>query len=263
MRFEFVVLDGVGWVILYAFRWSHSDCPLPPTQYNTYNQSTATGPVPPLARAIAYTPQPFLASVTPLIEAGLAQSFPLQPQGRWSCCDVGCGSGRDAIWLAKRGLWSVRAVDRLGKCLAKVQQLSARHGVERNVACEEAVIKTGVVVSSSPYPPSEEQEHMSFEQREYDLVVVVRFLERDFYGALRRMVRPKGGYILFVSFLDRSKEGIVYESPKDPRRLLQPGELAREFGVREQGFEVVKDEVWPLPDGRHVSAFLGRRVEGV
>lgn len=157
-------------------------------------------------------------------------------------------------------------MDRLPKCLAKVRQLSGRHGVERHVLCEEAVIKSGVVVSSGPYDERGGSSgsgsmagHVSFEQQQYDLVVVVRFLEREFYDALRNMVRPDGGYILFVSFLDRSAEGIVYESPKDPKRLLQPGELARVFGQEEAGWEAVRDEILALPDGRFVSAFLGRR----
>lgn len=171
------------------------------------------------------------------------------------------------MWLAKRGCWTVRAVDRLPKCLAKVRQLSERHGVERLVLCEEAVIKNGVVVSSAPYDERGSSSsgsgsmggHVSFEQEQYDLVVVVRFLEREFNDALRNMVRPDGGYILFVSFLDRSAEGIVYESPKDPKRLLQPGELARVFGQEGEGWEAVRDENLALPDGRFVSAFLGRR----
>ncbi len=243
--------------------------------------------MPPLARAIAYTPQPFLASVISTIEAGLAEAFPLatategeeeqqvqqeqeeqEQRTRWACCDVGCGSGRDAVWLAKRGLWSVRAVDRLPKCLARVCQLAERHGVRGRVACEEAVIKAGAAVSSRPYPLSasvgEESGHFlgRFDQGQYHLVVVVRFLEREFFGTLREMVRPGGGYLLFVSFLDRSGDGIVYESPKDPRRLLQPGELAKVFGEGAEGlggFDVVRDEVCPLPDGRFVSAVLTRR----
>jgi tellurite methyltransferase len=235
--------------------------------------------VPPIARPIAYTPQPFLAQVISLVEASLSSSSTEEEeeeeeeggmgQRRWTCCDVGCGSGRDAVWLAKRGRWTVRAVDRLPKCLARARQLGARHGVEGHVECEEAVIKAGVVVSSSPYPapPSSRGEedtaaaaaaHVSFDQQQYDLVVVIRFLEREFFGALKRMVRPAGGHVLFVSFLDRSEDGIVYESPKDPRRLLQPGELARVFG-EEDGFEVVRDEVCRLPDGRFVNALLARR----
>jgi SAM-dependent methyltransferase len=43
--------------------------------------------------------------------------------------DVGCGSGRDAVYLAKRG-WRVTAVDFVEKALASAEQRAAREGVE-------------------------------------------------------------------------------------------------------------------------------------
>jgi len=43
--------------------------------------------------------------------------------------DVGCGSGRDAVYLAKRG-WQVTAVDNVDKALAGARQRSAEEGVE-------------------------------------------------------------------------------------------------------------------------------------
>ena len=43
--------------------------------------------------------------------------------------DVGCGSGRDAIYLAKRG-WQVTAVDAVEKALAAARQRAAIEGVE-------------------------------------------------------------------------------------------------------------------------------------
>ena len=217
----------------------------------------------PIDRVVAYTPQPFLASQIEAIEAGLAKHRPLCGEGegttaegtgaqRWQCCDVGCGSGRDAVWLAKRGRWLVRAVDRLPRCLDRARALGLRHGVADHILCEEATIKSGVVVSS---PARSQEEGTSFQERQYDLVVVVRFLERAFNDALAKMVRP-GGFLLFVSFV--AMEGVVYESPKDPRRLLERGELSRVFGPDGHGLEVVRDEVRSLSDGRFVSAFLAQ-----
>jgi 2-polyprenyl-3-methyl-5-hydroxy-6-metoxy-1,4-benzoquinol methylase len=46
--------------------------------------------------------------------------------------DVGCGSGRDAIYLAKRG-WRVTAVDFVDKALATAKQRVAEEGVEGGV----------------------------------------------------------------------------------------------------------------------------------
>jgi SAM-dependent methyltransferase len=43
--------------------------------------------------------------------------------------DVGCGSGRDAVYLAKRG-WRVTAVDFVEKALASAEQRAAKEGVE-------------------------------------------------------------------------------------------------------------------------------------
>jgi SAM-dependent methyltransferase len=43
--------------------------------------------------------------------------------------DVGCGSGRDAVYLAKRG-WQVTAVDSVEKALASARQRAAEEGVE-------------------------------------------------------------------------------------------------------------------------------------
>ena len=43
--------------------------------------------------------------------------------------DVGCGSGRDAVYLAKQG-WSVTAVDSVDKALASARRRAAEEGVE-------------------------------------------------------------------------------------------------------------------------------------
>ena len=43
--------------------------------------------------------------------------------------DVGCGSGRDAVYLAKRG-WRVTAVDFVEKALTSAEQRAAQEGVK-------------------------------------------------------------------------------------------------------------------------------------
>ncbi len=49
------------------------------------------------------------------------------PPGR--ALDVGCGTGRDAVYLAKRG-WQVTAVDIIDKAIAKARQRAAHEDVE-------------------------------------------------------------------------------------------------------------------------------------
>src|SRR6266705_6723700 len=49
------------------------------------------------------------------------------PPGR--ALDVGCGTGRDAVYLAKRG-WQVTAVDIVDTAIARARQRAAHEGVE-------------------------------------------------------------------------------------------------------------------------------------
>lgn len=49
------------------------------------------------------------------------------PAGR--ALDVGCGTGRDAVFLAKRG-WQVTGVDAVEKALDKARRRAAKEGVE-------------------------------------------------------------------------------------------------------------------------------------
>ena len=59
-------------------------------------------------------------------EQVLAGPHPLPP-GR--ALDVGCGSGRDAVYLAKRG-WQVTAVDLVDAAIARARQRAAQEGVD-------------------------------------------------------------------------------------------------------------------------------------
>lgn len=227
-----------------------------------------SGAVGPRDRHILYTPNPFLASCIDYMEEALTAAAPPSPPSTsplpaspvpvaadsvLTCCDVGCGAGRDAVWLAKRGRgWKVRCMDRLPRCLDRVQRLAARHGVTDVVDIEASVIRGAKVVKSSASP--------SFETQQYDLVLAIRFLEREFFPAMGAMVRPGGGFLLFVSFVAR-EDGVPYEHPKDPRKVLEHGELARVFGPEGgMGFEMVEDRLEILSDGRVLSAFLARRV---
>lgn len=213
----------------------------------------AAGTVAPRDRLVSYTPNGFLAAQIDEIEQGLSTTR----SPPFTVCDVGCGAGRDCVFLAKRGTWRVRAVDHLPRSLDRIHRLAARHGVSDVVDCEASSIKGAHVVSSST-KTLETLAASTFEMCQYDLVLVIRFLERDFFPALRAMVKPGGGFLLFVSFVAR-EDGVPYDHPKDPKKVLEPGELRRAFGEAE-GFVVVQDDVEALPDGRFVSAFLARRL---
>ena len=59
------------------------------------------GPMKCFDMPIVFTPNPFLASRMDVIEKGLGIGG--HSNKRAACCDIGCGSGRDSIWICKRG----------------------------------------------------------------------------------------------------------------------------------------------------------------
>src|SRR5690606_23725725 len=84
----------------------------------------------------------------------------------------------------------------------------------------------------------------------FDLVCVVRFLHRPLFAALRRAVKP-GGLIVYRTY---TTDHLRFEGgPRDPRFLLEPGELLREFA----GWRVLRyEEEWR---GRGTAALLARK----
>ncbi len=125
------------------------------------------------------------------------------PRGR--ALDVASGDGRHACYLARRG-WRVEAVDFARAGLAQLAAAARRDGLA--VAALQADLET------FPLP-----------RGRYDLVVNVRYLQRNLLAALKRALVP-GGTIVFETFL-RDQQQLGH--PKNPVFLLERGELADRF----------------------------------
>jgi len=125
----------------------------------------------------------------------------LPPGGR--ALDVACGTGRHARFLAALGL-RVVAVD---VDVAGVADLAGSERVEVRQADLE----------SAPWP---------FADGGFDAVVVTNYLHRPLLGDLARALAP-GGVLLYATFAAGNER---YGRPRDPRFLLQPGELLEAFG---------------------------------
>ena len=137
-----------------------------------------------------------------LVEA--LKSHPL-PEGR-AALDLASGSGRNAVYLALEG-WDATAVDVLPDALERVRDLAARSGVG---------VHTARIDLTFPG---------ALDELRADLVVVVRYLERTLFGPLQRVLRP-GGLLVYETFTtDQAEVG----HPRNPRFLLQPGELRTAF----------------------------------
>lgn len=164
------------------------------------------------ARAVLWQP----ASVLVRHEARLPR--------RGRALDIACGSGRNAAWLAARGL-ATWGVDVLPDALVRARAL-ARGALELDSAAAmfpRAPMAFTCADATRPLP---------FAPRSFDLVTGFRYLERSLFSRVADLVVP-GGFLAWETFSSRA--------PKDthPRRAafrLAPGEL--DSLCRAAGFEV-------------------------
>lgn len=117
--------------------------------------------------------------------------------------DVASGSGRNAFWLAARGLTTL-AVDRDAD---KVEAIR-RTAEERRLLLRAEVVDLEANVVSGLTGT-------------FDLIVVVHYLHRPLFPALRDALRP-GGVLVYETF---TRAQALRGKPTNPAFLLEPGEL--------------------------------------
>lgn len=153
------------------------------------------------SRARLWEPHPWLADALGLIEGSWGTL-----NGR-RAVDLASGTGRDAVYLALRGL-DVEAVDILPDALQRADHLAARYA---------AKLRTRIV-------DLEKNNFLDTEQ--FDLVVVFNYLQRSLFDNIRSTIRP-GGFAVVEAFLVAQRER--FGKPARDAHLLQPGELSRLF----------------------------------
>jgi SAM-dependent methyltransferase len=181
-------------LVIHALRAAgHADVRHLPEESWREHLAEETGPP---ARARLWEPSRALAEALAGVEP---------PRGR-TALDLACGAGRNAVYLALQG-WAATAVDILPDALDRVRDLAARSGVEVHT------LRLDLEFAGA------------LDDLSADLVVVVRYLERTLFGPLKRAVRP-GGLLVYETFTtDQAELG----HPRNPRFLLQPGELRGAF----------------------------------
>ncbi len=150
--------------------------------------------------------------------------------------DIGCGAGRDLIYLAMHG-WQMTGVDVRLEMLEKAQALAMRQQVfittwQRD--CEQLVDPFADLADAS-----------------VGLINVARYLHRPLFPVIRRLLAPKG-YLIYHTFMQGCE---AFGSPKNPRFLLAPDELSMTFS----DYQILLDEVITLADGRPMAAFIARK----
>ena len=161
----------------------------------------------------------------------LERHAPLLP-GAGRALDVACGRGRNALWLAARGL-TVDAVDRDADAIAALQAAA----LDRGLAVHARVVD---LESGIPDIPA----------AAYDVIVVTHYLHRPLFPALVAALTP-GGLLVYETF---TRAQALRGKPTNPAFLLEPGELRRLV----QPLEIVAEREGEF-EGRDVSAVVARR----
>ncbi len=147
--------------------------------------------------------------------------------------DLGCGEGRNAVWLAERG-WQVTGVDFSEVGLAKAEKLAEERGL--SVELTLADLREYV-----PTPGA------------FELVAVLYLQvpahERRVLHARAASAVAPGGLLLVVGH-DSTNLADGYGGPKDPAVLFTPDEVAAELpGLRVERAERVRRPVASLEGG--------------
>jgi tellurite methyltransferase len=117
--------------------------------------------------------------------------------------DVASGSGRNAIWLAARGLQTL-ALDRSPSSVAEIRAAASR--LDLPLHAEVVDLET---------------EGATFPVSAFDVVIVVHYLHRALFPALKAALRP-GGILVYETF---TRAQAQRGRPTNPAFLLEPGEL--------------------------------------
>lgn len=158
--------------------------------------------------------------------------LPLADKQRADVLDIGCGGGRDAIYLAKQRM-NVMAIDHEAKVLKRSKKLAALSGANVKFKCCD--------IKKDNCLPAQK----------FDVITVVRFLNRELYPYIVESLKP-GGVIVFQTFV----EGVeAFGSPKNPNFILNKGELSEVFS----GFTTIVDRIENLDDGRPVVCFIAQK----
>ena len=161
----------------------------------------------------------------------LVDHAPLLPRDG-TALDVASGRGRHAIWLAQHGL-RTRAIDRDAAALADLRAIAGRQNLP---------IDTEVVDLEAGNP--------RLAPAAYDVVVVVHYLHRALFPALKQAVRP-GGLLIYETFTTAQA---ARGKPTNPAFLLEEGELRRLVAP----FEVLVEREGEC-EGKMLASVIARR----
>lgn len=160
----------------------------------------------------------------------------LPPPAAGPALDLGCGSGRAAVWLAARG-YRTTGLDHQPQALALMDRLAASLGVAVTGARADLRLPDAV-------PPGS-----------WSVVVNIRCLQRPLLERLHVLVQPHG-----VAVVRGFRDAPGWAPDITAAHRLRPAELARAFARGR--WEVLAHEEGFDDDGRPAAGIVARRLGG-
>lgn len=153
--------------------------------------------------------------------------------------DVGCGSGRDMVFLASRG-WTVYGVDNRFRLLSCANKIASKFGVGHLVGCIHMDVKRvkGMLRKHS-----------------YQLLHFCRFIHRESLSLFVDNLAI-GGWVVYSHFLEGCEKTPVGH-PKTSKGFFLKGEL--ESLLEKAGVTIMMKEEKELNDTRPMIHILGRK----
>ena len=129
--------------------------------------------------------------------------------------DLACGTGSNSLLLARLGL-DVVAIDGAAEGLKQLGKYALADGLQGQIKCVEADLDEYILPVSS-----------------FDLVVVVRYLDRNLFSAIEKALKP-GGLLLYKTF---NQNMLKLNSGFNVAYTIETQQLIEAFS----GFEVLKE----------------------
>jgi len=167
--------------------------------------------------------------------------------------DLGCGSGRDAVFLAQAlgPSWTVVGVDNHAAALERAERLAAMEGVSEQTEWRCVDLRKQATRDAFA------------QEYQVDLVHGCRFLDRRLISLARDSLLRPGGLFVWSTFME-GEENLA--PPFRPSRRLFPGELRHIFTGPDcsSTYELVYDEAGVLNTRKQdvpASFFAARRAK--
>mmetsp|Transcript_9509 Transcript_9509/g.34860 ORF Transcript_9509/g.34860 Transcript_9509/m.34860 type:complete len:477 (-) Transcript_9509:33-1463(-) len=203
-------------------------------------------------RCVLWQPSPFVRKALPLVQLSLPKLRPdanIDSGGDYRCLDLGCGSGRDAVFCAMRG-FRVKAVDNWKGALQRAQALADRY--KDSFCSEDAVEFFEMDLKGATVAELQEQIGCT----RVHLLVISRFLPRSLlFGDDFWTLIETGGWLVFSHFMIGCLE---FGRPSQPEDMLTESEVEQLCSIA--GLECKLLEYTTLHDGRPIVNIALQRV---